>query len=197
VRKNKMKTTSTKIASLGAAVGIVAALLALSGALTPVFAATPQSAGVASTTSVSTANIPGLTVGQTITITSTSGHFYVVGDRSETGPASGTVTLTVTGKFAGGYSLSITTGTLGVNGTTYAIASGSAEMGPYAHHMVGQGVTAPITTTSGNATSTASGSFLMRATARGSFAGEYATATLDLQTGATEYVISLIGTVQG
>ena len=192
-----MKTTSTKIASLGAAVGIVAALLALSGALTPVFAATPQAAGVASTTSVSTANIPGLTVGQTITITSTSGHFYVVGAKSETGQASGTLALTVTGKFAGGYSLSISTGTLGVNGTTYAIASGSAEMGPYAHHMVGQGVTAPITTASGNTTSTASGAFLMRATARGSFAGEYATATLDLQTGATEYVISLIGTVQG
>ncbi len=193
-RKKKLKTTSTKIASLGAAVGIVAALLALSGALTPVFAATPQATSAATTSSVSTANIPGLTVGQTITITSTSGHFYVVGDKSETGPASGTVTLTVTGKFAGGYSLSITTGSLGVNGTTYAIASGSAEMGPYAHHLVGQGTTTPVTTTPGT---TASGSFLMKATARGSFAGEYATATLDLQTGATEYIISLIGTVQG
>jgi hypothetical protein len=189
-----MKTTSTKIASLGAAVGIVAALLAMSGVLTPVFAATPQAASAATTPSVSAANIPGLTVGQTITISSTSGHFYVVGDKSETGPASGTVTLTVTGKFAGGYSLSITSGSLGVNGTTYAIASGSAEMGPHAHHMVGQGITTPAASASGNTTS---GSFLMRATARGSFAGEYATATLDLQTGATEYIISLIGTVQG
>lgn len=188
-----MKTTNTKIASLGAALGIVAALLALSGALTPVFAATPQAASATTASTASTANIPGLTVGQTITITSTSGHFYVVGDKSETGQASATVTLTVTGKFAGGYSLSITTGSLDVNGTIYSVASGSAEMGPYAHHMVGQGTTTPAAT---SATS-ASGSFLMRATARGSFAGEYATATLDLQTGATEYIISLIGTVQG
>jgi hypothetical protein len=193
-RKKKMKKTSTKIASLGAAVGIVAALLALSGALTPVFAASPQAANSTSTTAASTANIPGLTVGQTITITSTSGHFHVVGNRSETGPASGTVTLTVTGKFANGYSLSITTGSLDVNGTTYAIASGSAEMGPYAHHMVGQGTTVPAVTAAGTTTS---GTFLMRSTAHGSFAGEYATATLDLQTGATEYAISLIGTVQG
>jgi hypothetical protein len=188
-----MKTTSTKIASLGAAVGILAALLAMSGALTPVFAATPQASIAGTTSPVTTANIPGLTVGQTVTITTTSGHFHVVGNKSETGPASGTVTLTVTGKFANGYTLSITNGSLDVNGTTYAIASGSAEMGPYAHHMVGQGTTT-VATSSGTTTS---GTFLMRATARGSFAGEYATETLDLQTGATEYAISLIGTIQG
>jgi len=189
-----MKTTRTKIASLGAAVGILAALLAMSGALTPVFAATPQASVAGTTSPVTAANIPGLTVGQTITITSTSGDFHVVGNKSATGPASGTVTLTVTGKFANGYTLSITNGSLDVNGTTYAIASGSAEMGPYAHHMVGQGTTTTVATSSGTTTS---GTFLMRATARGSFAGEYATETLDLQTGATEYAISLIGTIQG
>lgn len=183
-----MKTASTRIATVGAAVGIVAVLLAMSGALTPVFAATQVAAGTATTTSVSSA-IPTLSVGQTINITSTSGHFHVVGDKSQTGLAAGSVTLTVTGKFAGGYSLSITTGSLNVNGTTYAISGGSAEMGPYAHHMVGQG-----TTTSAAANS---GAFLMRATARGSFAGEYATMSLDLQSGTTEYVISLVGNVQG
>jgi len=189
-----MKTTSTKIATLGAAVGIVAALLAMSGALTPVFAATPQASSATNTTTVNTANIPGLTVGQTFTIASTQGHFRVVGDKSETGPASATVTFTVTGKFANGYTLSITTGNLNVNGTTYTISSGSAESGPYAHHLVGQGTTATVGTTAG---ATASGSFLMRATARGTFGGEYATMSLDLQSGTTEYAISLIGTIQG
>jgi len=192
-----MKTTSTKIATFGAAVGIVAALLAMSGVLTPVFAATQQPSGAASAAiaaPISTTSIPGLTVGQNITIASTQGHFRVVGDKSENGTASGTVTFTVTGKFAGGYSLSITTGNLNVNGTTYAISSGSAETGPYAHHMVGQGTTATVGTTAG---ATTSGAFLMRATARGTFGGEYATMSLDLQSGTTEYAIFLVGTIQG
>lgn len=190
-----MKTTSTKVATLGAAAGIVAALLAMSGVLTPVFAATPQASSTTNATPVNTmAPIPGLTVGQVITISSTQGHFKVVGDKSENGTASGTVTFTVTGKFAGGYSLSITTGSLDLNGTTYAISSGSAETGPYAHHMVGQGTTATVGTTVGAATS---GAFLMRATAHGTFGGEYATMSLDLQSGTTEYAIFLVGTIQG
>jgi hypothetical protein len=189
-----MKKTSTKIATLGAAVGIVAALLAMSGALAPVFAATQQASNATSPAPINSANIPGLTVGQVFTIASTQGHYYVVGDKSETGTASGTMTFTVTGKFAGGYSLSITTGSLDVNGTTYAVSAGSAESGPYAHHMVGQGTTALTGTTSG---STTSGAFLMRATARGTFGGEYATMSVDLQSGTTEYAIFLVGTVQG
>jgi hypothetical protein len=189
-----MKKTSTKIATLGAVVGIVAALLAMSGALAPVFAATQPASSATSPAPIGTTTIPGLTVGQVFTIASTQGHYYVVGDKSETGTASGTMTFTVTGKFAGGYSLSITTGSLDVNGTTYAVSSGSAESGPYAHHMVGQGTTALTGTTSGSA---ASGAFLMRATARGTFGGEYATMSVDLQSGTTEYAVSLVGTVQG
>jgi hypothetical protein len=188
-----MKTTSTKIATFGAAVGIVAALLAMSGALTPVFAATQRPVSAANAP-VSTATIPGLTVGQVFNITSTQGHFNVVGDRSENGTASGTMTFTVTGKFAGGYSLSITSGSLEVNGTTYAVSTGSAESGPYAHHMVGQGTTIAVGTTSA---ATPSGAFLMRATARGTFGGEYATMSLDLQSGTTEYAIFLVGNIQG
>jgi hypothetical protein len=188
-----MKSTSTKIATLGAAVGIVAALLALSGALAPVFAATQQTSSATNAAPVSTSAIPGLTVGQVINITSTSGHFKVVGDKSENGTASGTVTFTVTGKFANGYTLSITAGSFNVNGTTYAISSGSAQTGHYAHRMVGQGTTTIVGTTSG----TASGAFLMKATARGTFGGEYATMSLDLQSGTTEYAIFLVGTIQG
>jgi len=37
----------------------------------------------------------------------------------------------------------------------------------------------------------------MQATARGSFGGEYATMSLDLQSGTTEYAITLVGTIQG
>lgn len=189
-----MNKRSTKIATLGAAAGIVAALLAMSGALAPVFAATQQASSATSPAPASTTTIPGLTVGQVFTIASTQGHFHVVGDKSENGTASGTMTFTVTGKFAGGYDLSITTGSLDVNGTTYAVSSGSAESGPYAHHMVGQGTTALVGTASANATS---GAFLMRATARGTFGGEYATMSVDLQSGTTEYAISLVGTIQG
>jgi hypothetical protein len=189
-----MKTISTKVATLGAAVGIVAALLALSGALTPIFAATQQTPSATNAATTSTTAVPGLAVGQVITITSTQGHFTVVGDKSENGTASGTITFTVTGKFAGGYSLSITAGSLNVNGTAYAVSSGSAETGHYAHRMVGQGTTNTAGTTS---TATTSGAFLMRATARGTFGGEYATMSLDLQSGTTEYAISLVGTIQG
>ncbi len=180
--------TSTKIAASGAAVGIMAALLALSGALTPVFAATQQTSSAANATPLSTSTIPGLTVGQVVNITSTQGHFRVVGDKSVNGTASGAVTFTVKGKFAGGYSLSITSGSLNVNGTTYTISSGSAEAGPHAHRMVGQG-TATVGATSG--------AFLMRATARGTFGGEYATMSLDLQSGTTEYAVFLVGNIQG
>lgn len=190
-----MKKTSTKIATLGAAVGILAALLAMSGALAPVFAATQHQSSASSVAApVSTTAIPGLTVGQTFNITSTQGHFKVVGDKSENGTASGTMTFTVTGKFANGYTLSMTVGSLDVNGTTYAISSGSAQTGRFAHHMVGQGTTALTGTTAG---ATTSGAFLMRATARGTFGGEYATMSLDLQSGTTEYAIFLVGTIQG
>jgi len=189
-----MKSTSTKIATLGAAVGIFAALLALSGALAPVFAATQQTSSATNAAPISTSSIPGLTVGQVINITSTSGHFKVVSDSSKNGTASGTVAFTVTGKFASGYTLSITAGSLSVNGTTYTISSGSAQTGHYAHRMVGQGTTTVVGTTSGTA---ASGAFLMKATARGTFGGEYATMSLDLQSGTTEYAIFLVGTIQG
>jgi hypothetical protein len=179
-----MKTTSTKIAAFGAAAGIVAVLLAMSGALSPVFAASQQASSTTSATPANAASIPGLAVGQTITITSTQGHYKVVGDKTVAGNASGTMTFTVTGKFAGGYSLSITSGSVDVNGTTYSVTSGSAEAGPYAAHIVGQGATA-------------SGAFLMKAAAHGTFGGEFATMSLDLQSGTTEYAIFLVGTIQG
>lgn len=126
-----------------------------------------------------------MTVGQTITITSTQGKFYVVGDVQNNGTASGTVTFTVTGKLSAGYTLSITQGSIVVNGTTYTLSSGSALMNPAATTITGQGTTTPT------------GQFIIQASAHGSFAGTSATMSLDLGTGTTEYLVTLAGTVEG
>jgi hypothetical protein len=126
-----------------------------------------------------------LTVGQTITVTSSQGKFYAVGNTADNGTASGTVTFAVTGKLAAGYTLSITQGSIVVNGTTYAISSGSAQMSRAATTLTGQGATTP------------SGAFIIQASARGSFAGTSATMSLDLGAGTAEYLVTLAGTVQG
>jgi hypothetical protein len=80
-----------------------------------------------------------LSSGQTITLTSVAGGYWVVGDRAVNGTASGSMTLQVTGVFKGGFALSVTGGSFVINGTTYTISGGSAELGPYGIHMVGQG----------------------------------------------------------
>jgi len=80
-----------------------------------------------------------LTQGETITLTSVAGGYWVVGDRASNGTASGTVTLQVSGVLKGGYIISVTGGSFNINGTTYAITSGSAELGPRGVWMVGNG----------------------------------------------------------
>ena len=126
-----------------------------------------------------------LTVGQTITVTSTQGAYLVVGTPSTNGTASGTVTFTVDSRLSGGYILSITSGSIVVGGTTYTISSGTAQTGPFAEAITGQGTTTP------------SGQFLLLGTARGSFAGTTGQIHIDLMAGTTEYAVSLAGTVQG
>ncbi len=126
-----------------------------------------------------------LSVGQTITITSTQGEYWVFGTPSQNGTASGVLTFTVTSKLAQGYTLSITGGSFVVDGTTYTLSSGSAQMGRFANTMAGQGTT------------THEGHFLLRAAARGSFAGTSGSVSLDFTNGTTEYLVILAGTVQG
>lgn len=126
-----------------------------------------------------------LSVGQTITITSTSGEYMVASNHSENGTASGTLTFTVTGKLSEGYTLSITSGSLVVGSTTYTVTSGSAQMGPNAAQMEGQGATS------------SSGVFLLSASAHGSFAGSSATVSLDLSSGSSEYLVFLSGNITG
>jgi hypothetical protein len=124
--------------------------------------------------------------GQTITLTSTSGNYYVVGTKGKTnGTASGTLTFTVTGKLSAGYVLNVG-GSLVVNGTTYNVTSGSAVMGPGGAGIQGQGATS------------SSGSYIVRAQARGDFSGTTtATVALDFSNGTTEYAVLLTSTIQG
>jgi hypothetical protein len=77
--------------------------------------------------------------GQTITLTSVAGGYWVVGDRNVNGTASGSMTLKVSAELKGGYILAVTGGSFSINGTTYTITSGSAELGPHGYYMVGNG----------------------------------------------------------
>jgi hypothetical protein len=125
-----------------------------------------------------------LTVGQTITMTSSSGSYYVVGTPSSNGTASGTVTFTVTSRLSEGYTLSITSGSIVVGGTTYTVSSGTAQTGPSADIISGQGTTTPT------------GQFLLHGDARGTFAGTISQLFLDFKAGSTEYAVTLTGAVQ-
>jgi hypothetical protein len=189
---------TTKITAIGAAaaLAVVALLLAY-----PAMAATNNGSlsgypmtgtalgATSSSTDIITTPTP-ITVGQTITFTSTTGQFHVVGKPGETGPAAGTLTLTVTGAYKGGYALSIKSGALNINGTSYGVSSGSAEMGPHQAHMVGQGTLASAIA------SAAPGSFLFAAGAHANFQGQtYNTLRLDVQTNGVEYAVLLLVTV--
>jgi len=186
-----MKTA--KIAAIGAVtVFAMVALLVAYPAMAATQAASLSAAvpltgtSLASTSTGSTSIIPtptALTPGQTITFTSTSGKYVTIGSTSGTGTASGAVTFTVTGAFKGGYALSITTGSLTIGANTYTITSGSAEMGPYQAHLVGQGQTS------------GSGSFLLAAGAHANLAGTtYNTLRFDITVGGTQYGVVLLAT---
>jgi len=126
-----------------------------------------------------------VSVGTTITLTSTRGEYFVVGQSSENGTASGTLTLSVTGSLTEGYTLSITGGSIVVDGTTYTITSGSAQMNPSATTITGQGATS------------SSGTFLLQATAHGTFVSSSGQVSLDLKAGTTEYLVNLTTSIQG
>lgn len=122
-----------------------------------------------------------LTVGQTITITSTTGEYRTTGTSSSNGTASGTITFKVTGELSQGYTLTVTSGSLTVAGTTYTIESGSAQMDQSGTMISGQGTLSP------------SGSFILHASAHGTFVGTSASMSLDFTNGTTEYLVSLTG----
>lgn len=125
-----------------------------------------------------------LTVGQTITITSVAGGYREVGDSSANGTATGSMTLNVTGAFVGGYALSTTGGSININGTTYSISAGSAELGPYGIHMVGQ------------SQSGTSAQLLFSVLNLGKFGStDYGVLRVDLTTGSAQFVARLLVTI--
>ncbi|HUI85963.1 MAG TPA: hypothetical protein VLY21_02260 [Nitrososphaerales archaeon] len=161
----------------------------------PAFAAMSSPAATAANTPAPTAQpstnlvqLPqALKVGQTVTITSSNGLWRVINSSSSpevsSGVASGTITLTVTGAYKHGYALSITSGSLSINGSTYAIASGSSEMGPRQARLVGQGTFASATP----------GSFIMGGAAHADFFGStFNTLRFDAQANGVEYGVALL-----
>lgn len=121
-----------------------------------------------------------LSVGQTVTLTSVAGGSWVVGDAGSNSTASCTMTLQVTGALSGGYTISVTGGTLTINGTTYTISGGSAELGPHGHIILGQGQ-------SGSAT------FLFLDRSLGAFGNtSYGVLHVDLKSGTSEFAARLL-----
>lgn len=188
IRLVKNSTNTTKKATIG----ITAVLLMVAVAyITPVMAAATTSTDQPqTTTTTTTSSVPTLAVGQAITFTSIEGGYKTQGgSTAQTGDASGSFTLTVTGTFDKGYSLSVSSGSLTVAGQTYQIGSGSAELGPHLAHLVGQ-----ATLTSASATD--AGSLLFRARNIGKFGSvRNAIVGMDVQAGGNEYLVRLLVTV--
>lgn len=124
-----------------------------------------------------------LSVGQTINLTSVAGGYWVVGDRGTNGTAAGSMTLQVTGNLTGGYAISISGGSLNINGTTYAISGGSAELGPHGRLIVGQG-------------DAGTAQFLFHGRNLGKFGTtDYGIVRVDLQSGSSEFAVRLLVTI--
>ncbi len=179
--------TRTKAIGVATIIAMVALVFAY-----PIFAASaaaPAASSAIATSTTTTTPIVGppaaLSVGQTITFTSTSGSYKVNGDGSEHGVASGSVTLTVTGAYKYGFALLLTSGTLNFNNTSYDLAAGSAEMGPFQARLVGQGSLGDST----------AGSFIMKAAAHADFFGAtFNTLKFDVQVNGVEYGVVLVVT---
>ncbi|HZW85213.1 MAG TPA: hypothetical protein VFE91_04865 [Nitrososphaerales archaeon] len=125
-----------------------------------------------------------LKFGQNISIVSVAGGYREVGNPAVNGTASGSMTLRVTGSFVGGYALTTTGGTISVNGTTYTISAGSAELGPFGAHMTGQ------------AASGTSAQLLFSVLNLGKFGStDYGILRVDLTTGSSQFVARLLVTV--
>jgi len=124
-----------------------------------------------------------LSTGETMTLTSVAGGYWVVGDRAVNGTASGSMTIQVTAALKGGYILSVTGGSLNINGTTYAISGGSAELGPHGVYLVGNG-------------QAGSAQFLFLDRDLGRFGtANYGVLRVDLSTGSSEFAARLLVTV--
>ncbi len=124
-----------------------------------------------------------LSAGQTITLSSVAGGYWAVGDRAANGTASASMTVEVSEALSGGYALTVTGGTLNLNGTTYTISNGSAELGRYGVYMVGQG-------------QAGTAQFLFLGKDLGRFGStNYGILRVDLKDGSSEFAARLLVTV--
>jgi hypothetical protein len=124
-----------------------------------------------------------LSTGQTIALTSVAGGYWMVGDRAVNGTASGSMTLSVSGALKGGYIITVSSGSFSIDGTTYAVSSGSAELGPHGVYMVGQG-------------QAGAAQFLFLDRSLGKFGStSYGVLRVDLKDGTSEFMARLLVTI--
>ena len=143
--------------------------------------ALPAMAASATTSQTSRSPRADLVLGQTITMTSVSGGYKDPDKPSINGTATGSLSLQVTGVFKGGYALAVTGGTLSFGGSTYTVSGGTAELGPYGVHMVGQ------------AQAGSSAQLLFAARNLGAFGSStYGILRIDLTNGANEFGVRLL-----
>ncbi len=178
-----MNTKSLAIATTVGAVAIMALLFAypaMAASIVPT-SQNPNKRQMAQPSQDKTPSRLQLTVGQTFTLTSVVGGYHQVGDRSVNGTATGSMSFSVTGAFSGGYALSITGGTISIDGTTYTISGGSAQLGRSGEYMVGQGQLA------------GSGQFLFLEKNLGKFGStDHGVLRIDLTNGSQEFGIRLL-----
>lgn len=125
---------------------------------------------------------PSLTTGQTMTLTSIEGGYWVAGNTSQTGNASGTISLTLTGTLKKGDTWSVA-GNITIDGQTYAVTSGLAVSGPKQMNVVGEA-------------QTANGTLLFRAHILAPFGNtSNAIVWVDFSNGTTEYLVHLLTVV--
>ncbi|HXW95449.1 MAG TPA: hypothetical protein VEJ19_07070 [Nitrososphaerales archaeon] len=179
-----MNTKKIAIASIVGAFAVMALLVAY-----PAIAASPSASQSTSPSKLLQQSVTmasqkiQLTDGQTITLSSVAGGWWVIGDRADNGTATGTMTLQVTGVLKGGYIISVTGGSFNINGTTYGISSGSAELGPHRIYMVGNG-------------QAGSAQFLFQDRSLGKFGSTgYGVLRVDLKDGTSEFAARLLVTV--
>ena len=126
---------------------------------------------------------PDLKVGSVITYTTQSGTYWPPGHRDQNASASVSLEYTVTGVFNQGYSLTLTAGSVTLGDKTYALSSGSAELGPHGGHMIGQ------------ATGQDGLQLILHINNLGNFGkNNYATIGIDLNNGSAQYYLRAMTT---
>lgn len=122
-----------------------------------------------------------LAVGSSFTLSNLNGTYVSATNESVSGKAAGSFTFQVTGVYAKGYTLSVTSGTLTIGSTTYTITSGTVVLNTGGESGTGSGVA------SGGSTFLISVSGLHGSLASPSIGN----LRLDLMSGTSQFLVSL------